>query len=200
MSATNRNGNQANGYDPSGNVTNDGINQYLYDGEGRICAVMSEPIPNNPTMMQYIYDAEGARVAKGMIATWSCDTTQNGFTPTKSYVLGPSNEQLSETDGQGNWLRTNVYAAGTLVATYDVAPTGSPALHFQLEDWLLTRRVQTDINGTPEETYTNLPFGDGFADGAVGFVEVPAVIEPAARGRFPHLDEQVRQFGRRHRI
>jgi RHS repeat-associated protein len=112
-------------------------------------------------MMQYIYDAEGARVAKGMIATWSCDTTQNGFTPTKSYVLGPSNEQLSETDGQGNWLRTNVYAAGTLVATYDVAPTGSPALHFQLEDWLLTRRVQTNITGTVEEWYVSLPYGDG---------------------------------------
>jgi RHS repeat-associated protein len=116
-------------------------------------------------------------VAKGMIATWSCDTTQNGFTPTKSYVLGPSNEQLSETDGQGNWLRTNVYAAGTLVATYDVAPTGSPALHFQLEDWLLTRRVQTDINGTPEETYTNLPYGGGFAGSPVS--GAPATADDA---------------------
>jgi hypothetical protein len=28
------------GYDPSGNVTYDGINQYLYDAEGRICAVV----------------------------------------------------------------------------------------------------------------------------------------------------------------
>jgi len=160
MSATNRNGNQANGYDPSGDVTNDGINQYLYDGEGRICAVMSEPIPNNPTMMQYIYDAEGARVAKGMIATWSCDTATNGFTPTASYVLGLSNEQLTETDGQGQWKHTNVYAAGTIIATYD-APSGTPALHFQLEDWLGSRRVQTNITGTVEEWYVSLPYGDG---------------------------------------
>jgi RHS repeat-associated protein len=141
-------------------VTNDGINQYLYDGEGRICAVMSEPIPNNPTMMQYIYDAEGARVAKGMIATWSCDTATNGFTPTASYVLGLSNEQLTETDGQGQWKHTNVYAAGTIIATYD-APSGTPALHFQLEDWLGSRRVQTNITGTVEEWYVSLPYGDG---------------------------------------
>jgi RHS repeat-associated protein len=172
MSATNQNGNQANGYDASGDVTNDGTNQYLYDGEGRICAVRSEPMPNNYTMTQYIYDAEGARVAKGAIATWSCDTTTNGFTPTASYILGLSNEQLTETDGQGQWQHTNVYAAGTIIATYDqvsnplytnggTQPAKVPALHFQLEDWLGSRRVQTNINGTVEEWYVSLPYGDG---------------------------------------
>jgi hypothetical protein len=29
-------------YDAAGNVLNDGVNQYLYDGEGRICAVKSD--------------------------------------------------------------------------------------------------------------------------------------------------------------
>jgi RHS repeat-associated protein len=104
-------------------------------------------------------------VAKGRIATWSCDTATNGFTPIASYVLGLSNEQLTEEQlsqsGTWQWKHTNVYAAGTQIATYDVAPTGSPALHFQLEDWLGSRRVQTNINGTTEETYFNLPFGDG---------------------------------------
>ena len=30
----------------------------------------------------------------------------------------PSGEQLTETDGSGNWLHTNVFAAGQLLATY----------------------------------------------------------------------------------
>jgi RHS repeat-associated protein len=130
-----------------------------------ICAVRSEPVSGIYTMTQYIYDAEGNRVAKGNITDWSagCDTTKNGFTPTNSYVLGPSGEVLTETDGNGNWIRSNVYAAGILIATYDTAPTGQPALHFQLEDWLGARRVQTDISGNPEEAFTSLPYGDQLA-------------------------------------
>jgi hypothetical protein len=76
------------------------------------------------TATGYLYDAEGARVAKGTLSQFTCDTvstdsTCNGFTPTEFYVLGPSGEQLTETDGQGNWKHTNVYAAGALIATYD---------------------------------------------------------------------------------
>ncbi len=138
-------------YDAAGNVLSDNVNAYIYDGEGRICAVKSEPVAGTYTMTQYIYDAEGTRVAKGFITNWAagCNTAANGFTPTNSYVLGPSNEQLTETDGNGNWIHSNVYAAGMLIATYDTVPTGNPALHFQLEDWLGSRRVQTDISGNP---------------------------------------------------
>jgi RHS repeat-associated protein len=95
-------------YDAAGDITGDGSNQY-------------------------IYDAEGTRVSKGTITNWSagCDTTQNGFMPTSSYVIGPSDEQLAETDGSGNWKHTNVYAAGALIATYDnlngARTSGTPA-------------------------------------------------------------------------
>ena len=54
-------------YDPSGvgNITYDSNtgNTYLYDGEDRICAVKSEPVPGTWTMTGYIYDADGTRVA-----------------------------------------------------------------------------------------------------------------------------------------
>jgi hypothetical protein len=134
---------------------------YLYDGEGQVCAVMSpSPISGGSAVMtQYIYDAEGTRVAKGSISSWSCDTTANGFTPTNQYILGPANEQLAEmtvdSSGAVQWDHANVYAGGQLLATYD-----NNGLHFQLADWLGTRRVQTDFAGNTEETCSSLPFGD----------------------------------------
>jgi len=173
-------------YDAAGDVKFDTStgNTYLYDGEGRICAVKSEPVPGTYTMTQYIYDAEGTRVAKGTIANWAagCNTTTNGFTPTNSYVIGPSGEQMTETDGNGNWIHSNVYAGGMLIATYDMAPTSAPALHFQLEDWLGSRREQTDIFGNPEETYTTLPFGDGMATTIVS--GAPPSADDAAENHF----------------
>ena len=45
-------------YDAAGNVIYDGLNTYLYDPEGRLCAVKNSVT----TFMQYVYDAEGRRV------------------------------------------------------------------------------------------------------------------------------------------
>jgi hypothetical protein len=42
-------------YDAAGDVTNDGVNKYVYDPEGRICAVMNI-LTTSAT--QYLYDAE----------------------------------------------------------------------------------------------------------------------------------------------
>jgi RHS repeat-associated protein len=144
------------GYDASGDVTADGVNQYLYDAEGRVCAVMNTPISGGVGMTEYIYDAEGRRVAKGSISTWSCDTNVNGFIETNGYVLGPAGEQVTEVDGGGNWLHTNVYAAGQLIATYE----NDQQIHFHLDDWLGTRRVQTNYAGVVEQNCTSNPFGD----------------------------------------
>ena len=92
MDSTSLNTNQKNYYDAAGNVTNDGLNAYFYDPEGRICAV-SETYNGTTFMTGYLYDAEGTRIAKGPITTWgSCDPAVNGFqtssTSTSYYVLG----------------------------------------------------------------------------------------------------------------
>jgi len=151
-------------YDASGDVLNDGVNQYLYDGEGRICAVASTPMPGMTAMTGYLYDADGVRVAKGTISTWSCDPAANGFQTTNDYILGPGGEQVTEmgmntTSGGGNvmtWQHTNVWAAGKLIATYD-----GDGLHFYFDDPLGTRRVQTDYAGVVERNCQSLPYGDG---------------------------------------
>ena len=110
-------------------------------------------------MYGYIYDADGDRVAKGTISSWSCDPSVNGFSATANYVLNQAGHQLSRfaPDSNGNIALdyTNVYAAGTLMATYD----GSN-LHFYLNDWLGTRRVQTNYSGVVEQDCMSLPYGD----------------------------------------
>jgi RHS repeat-associated protein len=155
-------------YDAAGNVFQDNLNNYLYDAEGRICAVQNRV---SLSATGYIYDAEGARVAKGTLTQFTCDTTlnpqtgmpNNGFSPTSAYVLGPSGEQLTETDGSGNWKHTNVYAAGALIATYDNATNNTV---FALNDWLGTKRVEMGANGCAT-AYTSLAFGDELTPGPV---------------------------------
>jgi len=93
-------------------------------------------------------------VAKGTINTWSCSAPLNG-TNESVYLLDQQNHQITERDGQGKWVHTNVYAGNELIATYD--PLG---LHFHLSDWLGTQRVQTDYAGNIEQTWQSLPFGE----------------------------------------
>ena len=124
--------------DGAGNLQFDGNNQYTYDAEGRLASVNGS--------VQYLYDAEGRRVAK-------LDAYGN---VTNQYLLGLGGEQVSEVDGSGNWLHSNAYAAGKLLATYD-----ANGLHFHFTDWLGSRRVQGSGTGLLEDTCQSLPFGDG---------------------------------------
>ena len=181
MDSTTQNPNQSQYYDLAGDITNDGVNQYLYNGEGRICAVW-QTIPGIiNAMTQYLYDADGTRVAKGTITSFSCDTTQNGFTATTAYVLGPHGEQLTEMtniSGTWQWAHTNLMAPG-LSATYDADLTGKTEgpLYFHLSDWLGTRRQQTDYAGNPVLNFTGLPFGDGLTTIPVSNLDVADATE-----------------------
>jgi len=97
-------------YDASGDVTNDSHNgnQYVYDAEGRICAFETPNGLGGETMVGYLYDANGTRVAKGTITSMTCNPGSNGFQLTESYVLGQGGEELTQLDGSGHWQRTNV--------------------------------------------------------------------------------------------
>jgi YD repeat-containing protein len=118
MSATSMNSTQGQGYDPAGNIINDGANQYLFDAEGRVCAVENLMYG---AMNGYIYNASGSRVSKGTITTWSCDPGNSGFVPTSDFILGPNGEQETEVGWDANntlaWQHTNVFAGSRLIAT-----------------------------------------------------------------------------------
>jgi RHS repeat-associated protein len=105
-------------------------------------------------------------VAKGTLSGFDCGSN---FTVTSWYIVGPSGEQLTETDGAGNWKHTNVFAAGALIATYEANNT-----LFALSDWLGTKRVEVGANNNCATGYTSLPFGDGLTPVAVnGYSQCP---------------------------
>jgi RHS repeat-associated protein len=141
--------NRADGYsyDAAGNLLNDGLHRYTYDGANRILS-----IDNQST--GYVYDAEGNRVAK----------LSSGGTVETVYVLTSGNQQLTELNGAGGWNHTNIYApGGRLLATYDAPGQPSPGYHYNLTDWLGTKRMQTAAGGNQQETCISNPYGDGLS-------------------------------------
>jgi len=148
------------GYDGAGNMTVDGINQMMYDAENRICALKKL---DTGQITEYLYDADGNRVAKGHPAgsdsTLSCPTGVGDFVPDATYIVGQNGEQVSELDGSGNWKHSNVYAEGNLLATYDQEGS-QQLLHFNITDPLGTKRVQASSSGASEQTCVSMPFGD----------------------------------------
>jgi YD repeat-containing protein len=106
-----------NGYDAAGNVLYDQINSYLYDPEGRLCAV-SYFDGTTTRYMLYLYDGEGRCVARVSNPTFSCTPANTGSVLQETYLLGPSGEHITELGQAGAFLRSNVYANGQLLATY----------------------------------------------------------------------------------
>ncbi|HWA93028.1 MAG TPA: RHS repeat-associated core domain-containing protein [Terracidiphilus sp.] len=90
-----------------------------------------------------------------------------------SYILGPGGGQLTEMSWSSNtgpvtWAHTNIAAGPVgLVATY-AAATGAQApgtVTFYADDWLGSRRLQTDYAGNNPVSCSNLPYGDALSCG-----------------------------------
>jgi RHS repeat-associated protein len=192
-------------YDADGNVRNDGSMQYTYDANGHICAGDLDPHPTS--MVQYIYDAEGNRVAKGNITgtttatingtnytVASCDATTNGFALTNSYVVGLAGEQISELTGPSyQWSHTNVFAGGALLATYSGSDT-----YFTLTDWLGSKRAEVSAGGCAS-TYASFPYGDGLLTGSfTGIPACPDATEHHFTGKERDTESGLDYFGARY--
>jgi RHS repeat-associated protein len=153
-------------YDAAGNVTWDGYNSYLYDAEGRLCAVDSTRNLSsaNPGMFGYIYGADGIRVAKGTISPFTCDfnpsdTNYNHFIVKTSWVLGAGGEQVTEysvSGGTSTWVHSNAFGDGKLLATYRDTNT-----YFALEDWLGSKRAEISADNSCGTAFRSLPYGNG---------------------------------------
>jgi RHS repeat-associated protein len=196
-------------YDASGNVTNDGVNSYAYDGEGRLCAVKNDVVGGTPH--EYLYDATGMRVAVGTLNAWPpyCITPPsnaagnsftvmiNGisytFTLVKQYLLDKNGNQATELDGSGNWVHSNVWIGGHTLATYDAR-----GLHFHLTDPLGSRRVQMSSAGVVEEYCWSLPFGESLSCVQTGLSSANDATEHHFTGKERDTESGLDYFGARY--
>jgi len=156
--------------DASGNLVQDTLNNYIYDAQGRLCAVQNRL---SSAATQYVYDAAGNRVAKGTLSgiNWPTSgnvcpapTAANGFSLTATYLYGAGGQIDTELDQPttsapaGSWHQ-NVYGGGGLLATYTGQNGTPPVLYFNMNDWLGTKRVELDTTGRATAYWKSDPFG-----------------------------------------
>ncbi len=106
-------------YDSSGNTQNDGSFTYNWDAESQLKSAGG---------INYLYDADGRRVAK---------------VASKLYWYGAGGDILAETDASGNATAEYIFFGGKRVA---MLPVGGNPIYY-VEDLLGTSRVITQNNG-----------------------------------------------------
>ena len=116
-------------YDAGGNMTSDGVNTYVYDGENRVSSVAG---------VSYTYDADGRRVKK------SSGT---------NYWYGPSGEAMAETDSAGTW--TNYVFFGGIRLARNV----NGDIKYYITDHLHSTAVFADKSGTVLDDNDFYPWG-----------------------------------------
>lgn len=132
-----------NSYDAAGNVTNDGINTYTYDGENRIKQI------GGTGGTSYTYDAFGRRVKK------SSGT---------NYWYGPGGVLFAETDASGNWTNY-IFFGGQRLARNIPQPSPNPAdIKYYITDHLHSTAVFADKSGSVLDDNDFYPWG-GVAPG-----------------------------------
>jgi RHS repeat-associated protein len=101
------------------------------------------------TIMSYLYDPEGRRVAR-----------LQGGAVVKQCFYDAGGRMIAEADPSGRTLRAEIYGGNRHLATWTPASGGST--FFNHADWLGTERARTRASdGSRCETITSLPFGDG---------------------------------------
>ena len=141
---------------------------------------------------QYIYDAEGHRTAKLSASSLVCAGTAVPATGSvrAKFLLGQSGEQVTELDGSDIWQHTNVFAAGSLLATY----VGS-SVSFRIADPLGTTRIEvatTATGGSVVQQCQSLPYGDG------QLCSAPAPTEHFFTGKERDAESGLDNFGARY--
>jgi RHS repeat-associated protein len=118
-------------YDAAGDLLNDGLNGYSYDGEGRVATGAG---------VTYTYDGDGKRVKNS-----------NG----KLYWYGAGSDPLMETDLSGNLQYMYIFFGGQRIARQD--SSGNRDYYFA--DHLGTARVVTNASGAVLDDSDFCPFG-----------------------------------------
>ncbi len=123
-------------YDAAGNITSDGSHTYTYDAENRIASVDSGATT-------FVYNADGLRVKK-LSSQWNAE-----------YVHDLAGRAFLDMAPGAGWAMSEIYAGGRHLGTYRNSTT-----YFNLNDWLGTERVRTNMAGQVCESMISLAYGD----------------------------------------
>jgi RHS repeat-associated protein len=123
-------------YDAAGNLTNDTLHTYTYDGENRVKTI-------DGASSGYVYDGAGLRV--------KTSSTLYIFAGAKVIAEYPVGSTTPETPD-----REYVYSGGQLLATF-----AGTAVKYSYPDHLSTR-VEADSTGAVLRKTGHLPFGDAW--------------------------------------
>jgi RHS repeat-associated protein len=131
-------------YDASGNMTNDGYNTLVYDGENRAVSAT-----NGSAAGAYVYDGNGLRVQK-------CLPSCNGSNPNTVYVFSGSKVIAEYDNGAAvtSPSREYIYSGAALLARIDSSGT-----RYYHQDHLSNRFVTNSSGGVLEQLGT-FPFGE----------------------------------------
>jgi RHS repeat-associated protein len=133
-------------YDAAGNMTNDGLHSYTYDAEGNMTKV------DGGSTVTYTYDALNHRVRfdAGGAAV--------------EFIFNPAGQHTSAWDAVNRWEWEGwTYWGSTRLSFY-----GNITTRFEHQDWMGTERARTNVSGQVVESFSSLPFGDGYTVGAGG--------------------------------
>jgi RHS repeat-associated protein len=131
-------------YDANGNMTNDGNNTLVYDGENRALSAT-----NGTAAGAYVYDGNSLRVKK-CVPNCTNPTTYTTYIFSGSKVVAEYDNGAAPTSPS----REYVYSGGTLLAKIDSSGTS-----YYHQD-LLSNRVTTDSNGNLLAQQGHFPFGE----------------------------------------
>jgi RHS repeat-associated protein len=123
-------------YDAAGNMTQDASHSYTYDAENRVIQV------DSGSTASYVYDPSGRRIRKNSGGSWT------------EYLYDVSGKVIAETNGS-SWLAEYAYLNGQLLAEYKNSTT-----YFAQEDHLGSTRLLTGPDGSGQQAYDYLPFGE----------------------------------------
>ena len=131
-------------YDAADNMTNDGQNTMVYDGENRVAIAV-----NGGGSGAYTYDGNSLRVKK-------CVPNCTSPTTTTVYIFSGSKVIAEYDNGAavGSPSREYIYSGSALLATI----SGSSTTYHHADH--LSERVATDQNGNVARNYGHYPFGE----------------------------------------
>ena len=141
--ATNRVNTSGYAYDSAGNLTNDTIHTYTFDGENKILKV--------DNVSAYVCDGEGQRVRK-LVG----ENTR--------FVYGIGGELIAEFSGASGNLTKEYVAGGGMMAVIDP----SAGTRYTTADHLGSPRVVTDSSGNVVSRHDYMPFGIELGAGVSG--------------------------------